>query len=67
MNSENGSKIALNVYDVLGNKVATLVNGVKPSGVHQVEFDGTKLTSGVYFYELETDNIRILKKLILLK
>lgn len=67
MNFENGSKIALNVYDVLGNKVATLVNGVKPSGVHQVEFDGTKLTSGIYFYELESDDIRILKKLILLK
>ena len=42
----------LKVYDVLGNEVATLVNEEKPSGSYEVEFDASKLTSGVYFYQL---------------
>ncbi len=44
--------VQLKVYDVLGNEVATLVNEEKPVGSYEVTFDASKLTSGVYFYQL---------------
>jgi hypothetical protein len=43
----------LKVYDVLGNEIKTLVSEEKPAGVYTVEFDGTALTSGIYFYRLQ--------------
>ena len=45
--------MSLQVFDVLGNEVATLVNETKPAGNYEVEFDGSQLTSGVYFYQLK--------------
>lgn len=47
------SKVKLTVYDVLGREVRTLVNEEKPAGSYEVEFDGTNLPSGVYFYRIE--------------
>jgi len=44
--------VTLKVYDVLGNEVATLINEEKPAGSYEVEFNGSNLTSGVYFYQL---------------
>jgi glucose/arabinose dehydrogenase len=64
---EKGSVISLKVYDVLGNEVAALVNEIKPTGIHTVEFDGSKLTSGIYFYKLQSGDFKISKKLLLLK
>jgi hypothetical protein len=46
------SKTSLNVYDVLGRQVATLVDEVKAPGSYEARFDGTGLSSGVYFYRL---------------
>jgi len=46
--------VTLKVYDILGNEVATLVNEEKPAGEYEVELDGSKLTSGIYFYQLST-------------
>ena len=43
----------LKVYDVLGNKITTLVNEEKPAGSYNVEFDGSELSSGIYFYKLQ--------------
>jgi len=43
----------LKVYDVLGNEVATLVNEFRNAGVYEIDFDGSKLSSGVYFYQLK--------------
>ena len=57
----------LKIYDVLGNEVATLVNEPKEPGVYEVEFDGSKLASGIYFYELRTNDFHSVKKLTLLK
>ena len=57
----------LKVYDVLGNEVATLVNKEKPAGIYEIEFDGSGLPSGVYFYRLKTDLFIDSKKMILLK
>jgi hypothetical protein len=43
------SKVKLLIYDMLGREVATLVDGVNDAGYHTVTFDGSRLTSGIYF------------------
>ncbi len=45
-------KVTLKVYDILGREVITLVNEEKPAGTYEVEFNGSKYASGVYFYQL---------------
>ena len=57
----------LKVFDVLGNEVATLVNEVKPAGNYDVEFDASKLSSGIYYYQLKSENFVQTKKMILMK
>jgi Secretion system C-terminal sorting domain len=60
--------VSLKVFDVLGNEVATLVNEKKNPGSYEVEFDGSNLSSGIYFYRLEVDeNIIDTKRMVLLK
>ena len=59
--------VSLKVYDVLGNEVATSVNEEKPAGTYEVEFNGTGLTSGIYFYQLQAGAFVETKKMILLK
>jgi len=59
--------VTLKVYDVLGNEVSTLVNEEKPAGSYLVEFYGSNLASGIYFYQLKAGNFTATKKLILLK
>ena len=48
--------VTLIVYDILGNEIATLVNEEKPAGNYEVEFDGSKLASGIYIYRLTAGN-----------
>lgn len=55
------------VYDILGKKSKTLLNKPMQAGYHQVEFDGTNLSSGIYFYVLETGGIRLSRKMVLIK
>ncbi len=57
----------LKVYNILGQEVATLLNGYEKSGAHQVLFDATRLSSGVYFYKLQSDIFVQSKKMVLLK
>jgi hypothetical protein len=57
----------LKVYDILGREVATLVNKQQKSGNYEVNFDAGNLTSGVYFYQLQSGNFNESKKMILLK
>jgi len=59
--------VTLKVYDVLGNEVVTLVNEEKPAGEYEVEFDGSTLTSGVYFYQLKAGRFVETKKMTLLR
>jgi len=63
----NSEFVTLKVYDVLGNEVATLVNEEKPAGSYEVEFKATELSSGIYFYKLQTNSFVETKKLVLLK
>jgi hypothetical protein len=59
--------VTLKVFDVLGYEIATLVNEEKSAGNYTVKFDGSKLSSGIYFYQLKAENYISTKKLILLK
>jgi Secretion system C-terminal sorting domain/Beta-propeller repeat len=59
--------VTLKIYDVLGNEVETLVNEEKPSGSYEVEFVADGLTSGIYFYKLQTGSFVETKKMIILK
>ena len=59
--------VQLKIYDILGNEVATLVNETKPAGEYEVEFDGNKLPSGIYYYRLHAGNFSETKKLVLMK
>jgi hypothetical protein len=61
------SFVSINVYDLLGDEIATLVNEEKPAGTYEVEFDGTGLPSGIYFYKLSGDNFSDTRKMLLLK
>jgi hypothetical protein len=48
-------------------EVATLLNEVKQPGLYEINFNATKFSSGAYFYSIQTDNFREVKKMILLK
>jgi hypothetical protein len=59
--------VKIRVYDILGKLVSTLVDEEKAPGEYSVTFDGSKLSSGVYFYQLHTGNQICTKKFILMK
>ncbi len=59
--------VKLNVFDVLGREVASLVNERKNAGKHEVVFDASDLPSGVYFYRLTSQDFVGTKKMILLQ
>jgi len=61
------SKVKLEVFDVLGRKVATLVNGNQIAGSYKVNFDASKLSSGVYIYTLTSQDQSLSKKMMLIK
>jgi len=60
-------KVTLEVFDVTGRKVATLMNGFQNPGRNRVPFDGTKLATGVYFYRLNVNGVSESRKMILMK
>ena len=62
-----GSYQTLKVYDILGNEVATLVNEFREAGSYEVEFDASKLASGMYLYKLQASSFVETKKMILLR
>ena len=59
--------LSLKVYDLLGEEVSTVVEGEHKAGFHTAQFDGSHLSSGVYFYRLSSKDHTITKKLILMK
>jgi hypothetical protein len=63
----SNSQVNLKVYDVLGNEVATLVDEYKPAGNYEIEFSAENLSSGIYFYKLQSNNFVETKKMILLR
>jgi hypothetical protein len=61
------SNVELNIYNQLGQKVATLVNKKQNSGMYRVEWDAGNLSSGIYFYIIKTGHFQDMKKMILIK
>lgn len=59
--------VILKIFDVIGNEVSTLVNKYQQAGSFDVVFDGTGLSSGVYYYQLKAGEFTATKKLILTK
>ncbi len=59
--------VSLDIFDMLGRKVKTLVHGKQEAGVHMAKFDGSGLSSGVYFCRLEADGSVATKKLVLVR
>ncbi len=62
-----GGVVTLKVYDVLGKEVATLVNEYKRPGTHSVLFDASRLSSGIYFYQIKTGSFSQTKRMMLIK
>jgi hypothetical protein len=67
--NNNHSFVTLIIFDMLGNKVATLINEAREPGIYEVEFDAKKfgLSSGVYLYKLTTNKFISTKKFVLMK
>ncbi len=61
------SSVNLTVFDILGREIKNIVNSWQPKGMYSVEFDGSMLSSGVYFYRLETSNYVKTMKMIISK
>lgn len=59
--------VEVRVYDASGRETALLFSGVKSSGRHELLFDASKLSSGVYFYTMKTDKILLTRKMVLIK
>ena len=59
--------VKLKVFDILGREVKTLVNDELTSGVHEIEFNASNLSSGIYFYRIESGSFVQTKKMILIK
>lgn len=61
------SNVQLDVFNLLGQKVATLIDGQRLAGNHTVRFDASNLASGVYFYMLRAGDISLQRKMIMIK
>ncbi len=61
------SNVVLEVYNIMGRKVATVINRTMDAGRYTTEFDGTMLASGLYFYRISANDFHDLKKMVLIK
>ncbi|MBK8944154.1 MAG: T9SS type A sorting domain-containing protein [Ignavibacteriae bacterium] len=61
------SKISLKIYDILGREIKTLVNEIQKPGNYKIQFDGSNLSSGVYYYRIKYDSFLQTRKMLLLK
>ncbi|MBN1480818.1 T9SS type A sorting domain-containing protein [candidate division KSB1 bacterium] len=64
---ENNDYVALRIFDTSGRQVAELVNELQAPGVYKVDFDASKLNSGIYFYQLATSTDSQIRKMTLIK
>ncbi|MBK8946442.1 MAG: T9SS type A sorting domain-containing protein [Ignavibacteriae bacterium] len=61
------SNVTIKVFDCLGRLIKTLVDEYKPQGLYSLNFDASTLVSGIYFYQLSTDEFITTKKMIILQ
>jgi len=60
-------QVELKVYNLLGNKIVTLINEYKQASTYSIDFDTTGLAGGIYFYQIMTGNFTATKKMLLIK
>jgi hypothetical protein len=65
--THTNASVSLDIFDQTGKKVSTLINKLMPSGTHQVEFDGSLLPGGMYYYQLKVGKYATTRKMILVK
>ncbi len=66
-NLPEASNVRLEIFNILGQKVATLVKGFEHAGAYKVQWNAGRFASGIYFYKLSANNFSQVKKMILLK
>ena len=59
--------VTIQVYDITGREVATLVSEPQTVGVYSVTFDGTALPSGIYIYRMQANDFTAAQKMVLMK
>ena len=64
---KDGGQVRLEVYNLLGQRVATLVDGYQAAGYHVATWDANTVASGVYLYRLQTNTYTATKKMVLMK
>jgi hypothetical protein len=62
-----GCNVTLKVFDCLGNEIETLINSFQDKGFYSVDFNASKLFSGIYFYQLKANNFISTKKMLVIK
>jgi hypothetical protein len=60
-------QVRIEIYSVLGERIATLVNDRLSAGVYTVDVDGSRLSSGVYYYRLVAGETALTRKMLLVK
>lgn len=61
------SVVKIQVLNLAGQILVTVLDAKKPAGLHEVDFDASKLTSGIYFYRLQTGNVTLARKMLIAK
>ena len=64
---KQAENVKLTVYNILGQEVAVLLNGYISAGTHFVDFNANNLASGIYIYNIQTQNFSAVKKMMLLR
>ena len=62
-----GGFVNVSIFNILGEKVATLVNNNLQTGNYEINFDASSLSSGVYFYSIESGDFKAVRKMIVMK
>jgi hypothetical protein len=61
------SEVTLEVTNILGQRISVLINGMQKAGNYEINFDGSGLTSGIYFYKLTANGFTSVRKMTLIK
>jgi len=61
------TNVSLKVFNTLGQEISEIVNSEFDAGVHQIEFNSSNLTSGVYYYKMETEKFSQIRKMVVVK
>jgi len=61
------SNVEISIYNIKGQKVETITSGSMNAGDHNIEWNNDKLSNGIYFYKIKTENSTITNKLVIMK